>query len=533
MAQSPRMKKKAEDSISSHTVAAAFEHLTGPARGTATWLNSSAATLDVLLSDRRRVRVSPADGALADETVVARLHRAGETFEIEALEDEPIWVNGNRVSAKKLERRDVIEFGQKGPLSRFELYSDGARVTKSVSDIFGDCIDYVRVSRRPMIVRVGCACRDMLRGVTLQTTVMFRIAVIVAIIVLAAVTVELGRINLQLQQQLKSEAERLEAVASALTRARKEALSPSDLNALRQELSHRLSAATERLVVLEERTGASARVIAAAMQSVIFLQGSYGFRDTETNRMLRYIVDDLGQVMISPRGQPLLTLEGDGPVAERQFTGTAFIVAETGVLVTNRHVALPWEEDAGVESLAQQGMEPVLIKFIGYLPDIGDPFPVKLLKASEDVDLAVMQCSGVTGGLPHLTLSDTQPKPGDEVIVMGYPTGLRAMLAQTGNAFIQELQESEELDFWQIAARLSKDKFIRPLASRGIVGQVAQAAIVYDAETTHGGSGGPVLDVHGDVIAVNAAIIPEYGGSNLGVPAARVKLLLMDAGEQS
>lgn len=527
------MEKKADDSNSSHAIAAAFEHLTGPGRGTATWLNSSAATLDVLLSDRRRVRISPADGALADETVVARLHKAGETYEIEALEDKPIWVNGDRVSAKRLEHRDVIEFGQTGPLSRFALYSDGARVTKSVSEIVGDCIDYVRVSRRPVIVRVGCACRDMLRGVTLQTTIMFRIAVVLAIIVLAAVTVELGRINLQLQNQLRSEAERLEAVASALNRARKEALSPSDLSALRRELSHRLTAATERLTVLEERTGASARVIAAAMRSIVFLQGSYGFRDTETKRMLRYVVDELGQVMISPRGQPLLTLEGDGPVAERQFTGTAFILTENGVLVTNRHVALPWEEDAGVEGLAQQGMEPVLIKFIGYLPDIKDPFVVKLIKASEDADLAVLQCSGVTGGLPHLKLSDTQPKPGDEVIVMGYPTGLRAMLAQTGNEFIQELQESEDLDFWQIAVRLSEKKFIRPLASRGIVGQVAPAAVVYDAETTHGGSGGPVLDIFGNVIAVNAAIIPEYGGSNLGVPAARVRLLLMDVAAQS
>ena len=524
------MEKKAEDSVTSHVIAGAFEHLTGPARGTATWVNSAASALDVLLSDRRRVRVSEADGALADEVVVARLHRAGETYEIEALEDQPLWVNGNRVSAKKLEHRDVIEFGHAGPLSRFELYSDGSRVRKSVSDIFGDCVDYVRVSRRPIIVRLVYAVRDMLRGVSLETTILFRISVIVAIIVLAAITVELGRLNLQLQQQIQSEAERLESVAGALTRARKEALTPGDLNALRQELSHRLTAAAERLSMLEERTEASARVIASAMRSIIFLQGSYGFRDTKTDRMLRYTVDDEGQVFLSPHGQPLLTLEGDGPVAERQFTGTAFIVTDTGVLVTNRHVALPWEEDTGVEDLAQQGMEPVLLKFIGYLPDVREPFPVKLLQASDDADLAILQCAGVTGGLPHLSIGDTPPKPGDEVIVMGYPTGLRAMLAQTGKGFIEELQESEDLDFWQIATRLSEEKFIRPLASRGIVGQVTRAAVVYDAETTHGGSGGPVLDIHGKVIAVNAAIIPEYGGSNLGVPADRVRQLLTEAG---
>ncbi|MDX1527652.1 MAG: serine protease, partial [Gammaproteobacteria bacterium] len=489
--------------------------------------------LDVLLSEHRRLRISAANGALGDEAIVARLHRSGESYEIEALGDQPIWVNGDRVSAKLLKHRDVVEFGEKGPLSRYELLSDGTREHKSVSDIFGDCVDYVRVSRRPIIVRLFCALRDILRGFTLETTVLFRISVVVAIIILAAVTVELGRLNLQLQQQLKSESERLEAVSSALTRARKEALSPSDLNALRQELGHRLTAATERLAMLEERTEASARVIAAAMRSVIFLQGAYGFRDTETNRMLRYIVDDEGQVLLSPRGQPLLTLEGDGPVAERQFTGTAFIVTETGVLVTNRHVALPWEEDAGIEGFALQGLEPELIRFIGFLPEVIEPFKVKLLKFSEEADLAILQCSDIIGRLPHLTIGDTPPKPGDEVIVMGYPTGLRSMLAQTGKAFIEELQESEDLDFWQIAARLSQEKFIRPLASRGIVGQVTRAAVVYDAETTHGGSGGPVLDMDGNVIAVNAAIIPEYGGSNIGVPANEVKQLLQAAGGQS
>jgi hypothetical protein len=81
-----------------------------------------------------------------------------------------------------------------------------------------------------------------------------------------------------------------------------------------------------------------------------------------------------------------------------------------------------------------------------------------------------------------------------------------------------------------VAARLAAKGHIAPLASRGIVGQVTRATIVYDAETTHGGSGGPVLDIDGSVVAVNAAILPEYGGSNPGVPVAKVRALLEDAG---
>ena len=109
---------------------------------------------------------------------------------------------------------------------------------------------------------------------------------------------------------------------------------------------------------------------------------------------------------------------------------------------------------------------------------------------------------------------------------MGYPTGLRSMLAQAGDAFLAELQLAKDTDFWSVATRLSNKGLISPLASRGIVGQTSQATIVYDAETTQGGSGGPVLNTNGEVIAVNTAILPEYGGSNLGVPAAKVQQLL-------
>ena len=54
--------------------------------------------------------------------------------------------------------------------------------------------------------------------------------------------------------------------------------------------------------------------------------------------------------------------------------------------------------------------------------------------------------------------------------------------------------------------------------------------MVYDAETTHGGSGGPVLDINGEAVAINTAIIPEYGGSNSGLPVIYARSLLIEAG---
>jgi len=171
-----------------------------------------------------------------------------------------------------------------------------------------------------------------------------------------------------------------------------------------------------------------------------------------------------------------------------------------------------------------------MIKYIVYMPGKEAAGTVELVRASEDADLAVLRRTDLAEPMPGLKLADALPAPGDEVIVMGYPTGLRSMLAQSGKDFVEELQKTEDTGFWSVAARLAEKRLIAPLSSRGIVSQATTVTIVYDAETTHGGSGGPVLDINGAVVAVNAAILPEYGGSNLGVPVAKVWALLEDAG---
>ena len=510
------------------TAPASLEILTGPARGTASWLSGTA--LDISLNPADMIRVAEVGSEPLENGVVARLHRSGDSYEIEALDDNPLWINGTRVDSKQLEQRDLIEFGEQGPLSRYRVHRQGDRIRRSLGDMLDDCIDYTRVSRKPRGARLQNAVRDLSHDFALETTLLFRITVIIALVVLGVITYQQYRSNIQLQRQAESSADRLEDFARTLTRTNQEALRPADLSSLRQELSHSLSDAAERLELLEQRSAASTRIIADATRSVVFLQGSYAFRDVESERVLRYQTDDEGNPLFTLRGQPLLTLEGEGEVAERPFTGTAFVVSKSGALLTNRHVALPWEDDTSVEALIAAGMEPFLIKFIGYLPGIEAAFPVELLQASDEADLALLLCSELVNGLPWLKLSDRSPEPGDEVIVMGYPTGMRSMLAQTGDSFLAEMQQDESLDFWKVAERLSQAQFIRPLASRGIVGQRSAATVVYDADTTHGGSGGPVLDINGQVIAINTAIIPEYGGSNFGVPVEYARQLLASAG---
>ena len=522
--------RQEEGDAEPQTGAAAFEHLTGPSHGTVTWLNES--TSDIRLSPNCLISISEAHPGDPQEYVVARLHPANGSYEIEATETRPVWVNGVRVTEHRLKHGDMIEFGETGPLSRFCLFPEDKTVRRAVADILSDTVAYLRVSRQPFVKRMFKAVGGSVRRLTRETTILFRTAVVVAIVALAALTYQQNRLNMLLNERFETDASRLDSVARALARAREEALSPSDLKELRQELGLQLSSNADRLAALEQLSKASARVVAESTPSVVFLQGAYGFREKSSGRMLRHVLNASGRPMMLPGGQPLLALHGEGEVANRQYTGTAFAVGDGRVLITNRHVALPWEDDDSIEDFASEEIEPVLIKFIVYLPGKATAVSVELVSAGEEADLAVLRLEDGAEPIAALRLGDVPPAAGDEVIVMGYPTGLRSMLAQSGDAFIAELQAAKDSDFWSVAGRLAGAGFIAPLASRGIVGQTSLATIVYDAETTHGGSGGPVLDINGAVIAVNTAILPDFSGSNLGVPVAKVRALLEDAGLQ-
>ena len=303
-------------------------------------------------------------------------------------------------------------------------------------------------------------------------------------------------------------------------------LTPEDLNTLRDQIDETLAANIGRLEVLEQSRKASARAIAAATPSVMFLQGSYAFREASTGRFLRYVAGPDGRPVADVRGNPGLTLEGEGPIAQKRYTGTGFLLARGGKVVTNRHIALPWESDANLTVFGGRGLQPEFIRFVAYLPGRVEALPVELVQASDDADVAVLAFTGASPQVPGLALSSIKLASGDNVIVMGYPTGLRAMLAQAGRTFVMKLREAGETDFWKVAERLSENSFIQPLASQGIVAKVTAATIVYDADTAKGGSGGPVMDSNGLVVGVNAAILPEYGGSNIGVPLQKLQQLL-------
>ncbi len=509
--------------IASEAVAT-LDHLTGGAEGIQSTLHGE--TLDVFLHANKRIHIAPAQSGSEGGQEVARLHLAAGSYEIEARGNNPLWVNGKSVSSHLLRTADVIEFSDKGPISRYCLCGEEDKPRKVVSEILSEAVAYLRTSRQPVFTRLCRVLMSVLRRFAGQTTILFRLGVIAAITSLGLLVYQQYQINVMLQSDLARERANIEKFAESLAQAREQALTPEDLNTLRDQIDETLTANIGRLEVLEKSRKASARAIAAATPSVLFLQGSYAFRETSTGRFLRYVAGPDGQPVADVRGNPRLTLEGEGTIAQKRYTGTGFVLAKGGKIITNRHIALPWESDANLTAFGGRGLQPEFIRFVAYVPGKVEALPVELVQASDDADVAVLAFTGASPQVPGLALSSIKLTSGNNVIVMGYPTGLRAMLAQAGKAFVMKLREAGETNFWKVAERLSENSFIQPLASQGIVAKVTAATIVYDADTAKGGSGGPVMDSNGLVVGVNAAILPEYGGSNIGVPLEKLQQLL-------
>jgi len=511
-------------------VAMALEHMTGLARGSVTWLTGPA--LDVTLDPGCLIHIDQTGPGPASADLVARLHEENGYYRIEAAANRKVWVNGTLVSDVRLSHGDTVEFGETGPICRLRVYTDHSKAQNSVADILSDIAIYLRVSRQQPVRRVLNASGALVGRLASETSLLFRVSVLSAIVLLGFLAYQQRQMNRLLMRSIDSATAQLDSVAAALVAAQNEALRPADLTDLRAGLEQRVQANVSRLEELEQRSTASARVIAQSIASVVFLQGVYGFQERDGDRMLRQVLDPEGLPLMTFGGRPLLSLDGTGPVVELQFTGTGFLVGADRILITNRHVARPWERSTGMDGLGMEGLRPLMIRMIGYLPGQSSPLTVSERAASDTADLAILTIAQGSVKARGLDLADDRPKAGDEVIVIGYPTGLRSMLAQSGPAFIEELQKTENTGFFSVAERLAEGGFIAPLSSRGIVAQVTASTIVYDADTTHGGSGGPVLDLTGQVLAVNAAILPEYGGSNFGLPAAAVRQMLRDlAGE--
>lgn len=456
------------------------------------------------------------------QAVLARFHPYEGGFELESKRDAAIRLNGTLILSAVLSFGDMIEIESPPLLLKYGRVSAKGDNQEALGGLFTDCVKRTRFESGSWTGFAAKLPVNMLADLSIRSGLVFRLSVVAILAILAGVAIMQWNVSQNLEQQLVAE---LASTANWVKKQQAEFISRSELEGLSDSINSSLTEAQQRVTALEVKSGAAQRVITVASRAIVFLQGSWVYQEQATGRKIRYVVSEQGGPILTLDGRPVMSFDGDGPIASNQFSGTAFVVSASGRLMTNRHVAQPWSDDPALDVMQGKGAEPVFEKFIGYLPGEENSFDVVQEKLSIDADLAVLRCSGVTGNISHIPIASQPPSPGDEVFVLGYPTGLRALVARSSKQFIDKIT-AEKLDFWSIARGLAERDLIHPLASRGIIGQVSVDAIAYDADTTRSGSGGPVLTIDGELVAVNAAILPEYGGSNLGVPLMEINKLL-------
>ena len=145
---------------------ASLEHITGPARGTVSWLSGSA--VDIIVRNDQGLLVVPASSN-SPPTMVARLHASGLSYELETCPGQDVWINRNPVADHLLVDGDLVEFGDTGPLCRFRLIRDGSPVSKTLGGAIHDYLDYSRVSRKPALVRFSRAVKNLFTSLTRRT----------------------------------------------------------------------------------------------------------------------------------------------------------------------------------------------------------------------------------------------------------------------------------------------------------------------------------------------------------------------------
>ena len=255
-----------------------LDHLCGPLRGSRQVLTSQLHTIGtgedafIHFPVHRVPDVHPRHATLTKE---------GDTYQIRAASDAPIFVNGTRVTEQFLEHGDLIRLGETGPLLRYrhltgsigkQAIQPDTSASKSMKEVLDDCVEGARAETSSGIRQGLIVLRNLPKEVTKQSSPMvktiFSGSLVIVILLLGLITVRLSSLETQLNAQAKEMADTLGLVE------RENQITGEELRQIRDDL---LSTA-DQLSRLKNESGDEARAIQRAMRSIVFVQASFGWR---------------------------------------------------------------------------------------------------------------------------------------------------------------------------------------------------------------------------------------------------------------
>jgi S1-C subfamily serine protease/DNA-binding response OmpR family regulator len=287
-----------------------------------------------------------------------------------------------------------------------------------------------------------------------------------------------------------------------------------------ESLARQFEKTQNRLDRLENEGRTAETIVNTYGPSVCFLHVVVGFRDKDSGQLIRIAADATGKARVDDKGMASLDTAGTGPPLQLDFFGTGFLVTSDGRLLTNHHVAEPWWGDEELKQILDLGAAAFVVSYTAYFPGASQGIVAKLDRISQHADLATLKLQ--TPAPPHTALLELDDRSeasvtGDPVILIGYPTGIEGILARADADVTRKLAENAH-DANDVISQLAAQRLIRPTITQGHIGDVVKDEIIYDAATTTGGSGGPLINHNGKVIGVNAAMLKDFGGSNMAIP---------------
>ncbi|MCA9322203.1 MAG: trypsin-like peptidase domain-containing protein [Planctomycetes bacterium] len=478
-------------------------HLNGPFRGKTELRPETRIVLGSSVDAQVRF---PATSAVAGQHAVLTYDQGSCSHHLEARGGR-VFVNSREISEVILQHRDLIELGTDGPKLRFGIRASHGEVCKPVREMLRDA---GRTRHESGLFR---ATTTFGRDFVFKSSWRVRILVPLVLVTLLFAASFLGShlAGRSAEKKHRDEEQRRDTELGQLREyvrdleARQEGLAGRDeLDRVRSDIGRQADLVGNMLA----RDQKLARILDTYSPSVCLIHGIYGFQQKIQGKM-----------------QPLEGSQGDPLTVE--YTGSGFLASEHGEIITNRHVAEPWWENTEVAPLIAAGFEPVFRVLDVCFPE-HDPFAVdpKTIRISADgVDVAVMSIA--VPNIPITPLDDADPTTyrGQRIVLLGYPTGVSALLARSERSDVEEIFE-KATDLTGIITELSNRRAISPIITQGALNEIKERRLVYDAETTSGGSGGPVFGPEGRVIGVNFAITRNFDGSNFGVPISFAKKLL-------
>src|SRR4051812_28750901 len=181
-----------------------------------------------------------------------------------------------------------------------------------------------------------------------------------------------------------------------------------------------------------------------------------------------------------PEGPELFDRPGDrDPQGPRRGAGTGFIIDADGLILTNHHVV--------------DGADRIMVR----LTD-GRNLHATRIGSDPDTDIALIKVES-TRPLPYATLGDSDAlRVGEWVVAIGNPLAYEHTVTVGVVSFIgRKLFDS------------SLDRYIQT-----------------DAAINFGNSGGPLIDAHGEVIGINAAISSRAANIGFAVPINQARAIL-------